>query len=126
MTPITAPEPSPNKGRLPLMVLIGGCGILFLACALLLGAAAFASSQGWIALSVLPTPTRLAAATPTLTLVPTLTPSATPTLVPSSTPTPKNTLAPSVNPVKFAPGILEADDSALDPQERFPAGTSIV
>ena len=127
MTPITAPEPSPNKGRPPTLALVGiGCGILFLACALLLGATAFASSQGWVALSILPTPTRLPTATPTITPVPTLTPSVTPTRAATPTPTPKDTPAPSISPVKFAPGILEADDSAIDPLERFPAGTSIV
>src|SRR5436309_1821164 len=47
----------------------------------------------------------------------------TPTSTPELSPTP---IAPNVSVIRFAPAVLQTDKSAVDPQDRYPSGMSLL
>jgi len=99
----------------------GGIGCVALLCVVLFGGGAFAASKGWIAINALTTPTPTA----TVTRVPTFTP--TPTVRPTATPSPTPTTIPAAfGPIRFAPAVLETDNSPADPLDRFPHGITLL
>jgi hypothetical protein len=121
----TEPEKQGGNGVSRVVLAAGGCAGLVLLCALLFGGGAFAASKGWISIGVLATPTATATATATVTPTPSVTP--TPTARPTSTPSPTPTLQPATfGPIRFAPAVLEADNSPTDLLDRFPPGSTLL
>lgn len=119
----TSTEPNTERRVSPLMLAAGGCGCVALLCVVLFGGGAFAASKGWITINALtaPTPT----ATVTVTRVPTFTP--TPTVRPTATASPTPTTIPAAfGPIRFAPAVLETDNSPADPLDRFPPGITLL
>jgi hypothetical protein len=124
---IESEKESEKQGRSvsPRVMAAGGCGCLFLLCAVLFGGSAFATSKGWISINLLATPTPTATLTPVPTFTPTPTPTARPTATPSPSPTP-TTIPASFGPIRFAPAVLLADNAPADTLDRFPSGITLL
>jgi len=117
----TSTEPNPDRKASPLVLAVAGIGCVGLLCVVLFAGGAFAASKGWISINALATPTPTA----TVTRVPTFTP--TPTVRPTATPSPTPTTVPAAfGQIRFAPAVVETDNSPADPLDRFPNGITLL
>ena len=117
----TGTEPNTERRISPLMMAAGGCGCVALLCVVVFGGGAFAASKGWISINAFTT------ATPTVTVTPVPTFTPTPTVRPTATPSPTPTTIPAAfGAIRFAPAVIETDNSPADPLDRFPNGVTLL